>query len=297
MTACAGPGSLEAQSSVRHPRLAMKPCVALQADEADLAPHQQEIVHASVRIVASHAAHHPHRRVLVKKRPALFHMASDAGFPMGLRQHEVIHGSVGIVAIRTFHQTFRHAMVKGKGELRLHRTVTGVAQPGFRFFEQAVMQPPILFGQCRNGEKLPLRGNELHLCGVDNGGNQVHRVALVAGDSGILMCRMGEEILLPAGEVAAQTPLGVFLGVGMEAENQFVGSRFLDRIAMRRLLCIRVSLARPVAGFAGHPHAFNHNLRVGRLAELEKLRPMAGAATIIPHVLVRRSWLRDFRSN
>ncbi len=89
---------LEAQAPVRHLR-GVKFRMALQAELAAFAPHQQHPVVASVRIVASRAAFHFHRGMLVDKRPALFHVALHAGFRSSANQAGCVHASVRVVAI------------------------------------------------------------------------------------------------------------------------------------------------------------------------------------------------------
>lgn len=184
-------------------------------------------------------------------------------------------------------------MVERQGKLRLDRTVTGVAKARFGFFKQIVVQPAYLLRQSRNGVELPLRGKELYLRRVNDGCNQVHRVALVAGDSGVLVLGVGKKVLRLAAQVAGQAALGVFLGTAVKAKNELICGCDLGIIAVGCLVRVGVSLARSVAGLASHRHAFRADVRVRGLAKLQEFRPVAGTASVVPYILVRRGRLAD----
>jgi hypothetical protein len=102
----------------------MEAGVALQAELPPFTPHQQHAIGAAVGIVADHASFHPHRRVFIKIRSALFHVALDAGLPPRVIQTSAIDAAVWIVTVRTLYQLFRYAVMHGQGKQRLDVAMT-----------------------------------------------------------------------------------------------------------------------------------------------------------------------------
>ena len=80
MAANAFAARLESQAAVRYCALRVESGMALQAEMAGFAPHQEHVVGAAVGIVTGDAPLNFHRGMLVDKRPALLHVALHAGF-------------------------------------------------------------------------------------------------------------------------------------------------------------------------------------------------------------------------
>ena len=114
------------------------PGVAFQANGVDHRPFQQARIGGTVSVVASLAAFHTNRRVVIKEGPPFIDVALHAGFFVaGCLVHHArtrshvpgrCEGPVGIVAIGTLHRAFVHAMFERHGELRSHRRVAAVAE-------------------------------------------------------------------------------------------------------------------------------------------------------------------------
>src|ERR1039457_3885421 len=130
------PGRLEVHAQAA--RSLGSAVVTLQADRKHHRPPQQLSVHGAVRVVTGLAALHPHRRMLVDERPALVHVALQAGLlvPQGLLHHAgtLAHAprwgecAVRVVAIRTLHEALVHAMLGGHVELRANGGVAHVTK-------------------------------------------------------------------------------------------------------------------------------------------------------------------------
>ena len=73
-------------------------------------------------------------------------------------------------------------------------------------------------------------------------------MAFVAGDARRRVLRVGKAFLFLAGNVAGQAAFRVFLGTGVECEDQLGASHFLGRVASRFLFGVRMGFAGAVAG-------------------------------------------------
>lgn len=135
MAARAVAGSLEAVTAVRHIRLAMKTTsstmrinVALEAQQTLFTALQQEVIYAAVRSMAGSAAFNSYNCVLINEGPALFHMALDTRFPIGVAELEVVHSTVRVVAVRALHKAFAHPVMLRQRKLRLDGPMAGIAE-------------------------------------------------------------------------------------------------------------------------------------------------------------------------
>ena len=149
--------SLEPQPPVRHASLTVESGVALETQQAALAPGQHEIVNAAVRRVAGDAACHPRGGMLEDVRPAFLDMAGDACLPVGLSKLEGVHRPVGSMAVRAFHKPFGNAVVHGQRERGLDRRVAGETKLGLGPLQQATAQPLCLLLELRQCEEVGLR--------------------------------------------------------------------------------------------------------------------------------------------
>ena len=208
---------LEAQAAMRNLR-GVKFRMAFQAKLAPLAPHQQHPVVAPMRIVASGAAFHLHRRMLVDKRSTLLHVALHAGFRACAYQAGCIYASVRIVAVRTLHQAFRNAVVFRQGKLCLNRLVAPEAKCRLRLLQQAVMQPASLVGQLRQLKEIRLRVLQIALAQIFNFVHKVRGMALIAGNAVARMFGVFEKLLLLAADVAGEAARGIFRRRALEGE-------------------------------------------------------------------------------
>ena len=148
---------LKAQAAVRERGLSVEAGVTLQAELPAFPPHQHQAIGAAVGIVADHAAFHPHGRVLINVGPAFFHVALDAGLPVGGIQAGAIDAAVRVMTVRTLHQALRHPVVHRQGELRLDVAMAGKAQIRLGLLQQAAVQPAHRFGKLRHLEESCLR--------------------------------------------------------------------------------------------------------------------------------------------
>jgi len=180
MTARTLSTGLEAEPSMGNAGLSMETGVALQAQLASFTPHQKHAVGAAMGIVASRAALHLHRGVLVNVGPALFLMAIQAAVKSRPVQAVVIDGTMGIVAISALDHSFRNPMVHRESELGLHGPVTVEAECWLRLFEQAAVQPADFVGQLRHLIEVSLRVLTVSLALVFDFGDQVRGMALIA---------------------------------------------------------------------------------------------------------------------
>jgi hypothetical protein len=173
---------LKSQPAVRNLRLRVKSGVALQAQLAAFAPHQKHAIGTSMRVMAGNASFDFYGRVLEYKRPALLHVALDAGFRSRIVQARHVSRAMRIVAVRTLHQTFRNAVVLGQRKLRLNGLMACEAQSRFREFEQTVMPPAGVIREMGKLEKITLRIAQISLAGVFHFFHQVRGVAFAAGN-------------------------------------------------------------------------------------------------------------------
>lgn len=118
---------LVAQPRVRRPGLIVEAGVTLQAELPAFTPHQQHAIGTAVGIVADHATLHPRGRVLVNTRPALLHVALDAGLPVGRIQAGAVDAAVRVMTVRALHQLLGHAVVHRQGKQRLDVAMAGKA--------------------------------------------------------------------------------------------------------------------------------------------------------------------------
>jgi len=275
---------LKAQPGVRHLGLVMKTGVALETKLAPLAPNQQEIVGASVRVVACDAALDFDRRVLVNERAALFYVAIDARFETRLFQACRVQRAVRVVAIRALHQAFGNPMVLGKRELGLNGLVTGEAGFRLRLLEQAIVQPASFVRQFGDVEEVVLCVAQIAFALVLDLIHKMRRVALIAGDAMPGVRGLGKEVLLLAARVAGKAARDIlFGGPAKHKERIFLERRGRFRIvSMSRLDRIRVSLSGTMARFTALDVllAGERELGVGGLLKLYDFRFVARAATI-----------------
>ena len=176
--------------------------VALQAELPALTTHQEHAVGVAVRIVADHATLNSYRRMLEDVRPALLHVALDAGLPVRLVQAGPVQTAVRTVAVGALHQSFGDAVMDRQGKLGFDRAVTGVAGFGLGPLEQAIVQPADLVRELRDLEEVRLRVSEAALALVLDFVHQVGGVTLVAGKAVRGVLGVGEGILLLARDVA-----------------------------------------------------------------------------------------------
>lgn len=275
---------LESQAAVRHLRLGMKSGVALQAELASLAPHEEHAVGTAVWVMAGHAAFHFYRGVFEDEWTALFHVAFHAGFRSRMVEAGGIFRAVRVVAVRTLDQALGNAMVLGQRELRLHRPVAGKARRGLSLLQEAVVQPAGLFGDFRNLEEVALRGEQRALALVLHFLDQVRAVALTAGNAVPGVGRVFEQFLLLAGGVAREAARGVLLGASFEGKYGMVGKRLGDFgvISVGRLHGVAVRFARAVAGLASANviDAGENQMRVAGFFVFNGFRFVAVAASL-----------------
>ena len=176
--------------------------VALQAELPALTTHQEHAVGVAVRIVADHATLNSYRRMLEDVRPALLHVALDAGLPVRLVQAGPVQTAVRTVAVGALHQSFGDTVMDRQGKLGFDRAVTGVAGLRLGLLEQAVVQPADLVRKLRDLEEVGLRVGKAALALVLDFVHQVRGVALVAGKAVRGVLGVGEGILLLARDVA-----------------------------------------------------------------------------------------------
>src|ERR1700686_1901599 len=230
----------------------METGVALQAELAAFAPHQQHVVGATMRIVAGNATLHFHRGMLEDKRPALLHMALDAGFPRWIVQAGEVLRAVGIVAVRTLHQSFGNPMVVGQSKLRLNGQVAGEAKRRFGLLEQTVVKPAGVVGKAWQLKEIGLRIRQIAFAAVLYGVHQVSGVALIAREAVAGVFRVRKKVLLFAGDMAAKAGRGILFWRAPKREKpktlEGLGRRGV--VAVRGLDRIRVGFRRTVAGLA-----------------------------------------------
>jgi hypothetical protein len=101
--------------------------MALQTHKPGFAAQRQHPIHRSVRRMARRATFNFHGSVFEYPWSAFVHVAIDAGFPVGFLQHRLISRAMRVMAVRAFDQAFIHSMVRWKVELRLHNSVTAIA--------------------------------------------------------------------------------------------------------------------------------------------------------------------------
>ena len=99
MAASAFPTGLKAKAAVRSRGLVVEAGVTLQTELPSLPPYQQHAIGAAVGIVADHASLHSQSRMLVNIGPAFFHVALDAGLPVGGIQAGTIDATVWVMTI------------------------------------------------------------------------------------------------------------------------------------------------------------------------------------------------------
>jgi hypothetical protein len=183
VTANAFPAGLKSQPAVRNLRLTVKPGMTLQAKLTALTPNQKHAIGTSVRIVAGHAAFDFYRRMFEHKRPALLHMALDAGFRSGISEARCIPRAVRVMAVRTLHQAFWNTVMLRLRELCLDRLMAGEAERRLGQFEQTVVPPTVFFCELGQVEKIALGIAQVTLTQVLHFVDEVRGVALAAGNS------------------------------------------------------------------------------------------------------------------
>ena len=235
---------------MRNAVLAMEARVALQAEHPAFPPHQHEVIGAAMGIVTDHAPFHPHGGMLVNVGSALFHVALDAGLPVSGIQAGAIDAAVRVVTIRTLDKSLWHAMVHRQCKFRLDIAMAGEAQTGLGFLQQTGVQPSRCFGKLGRLEEDCLGVRDAAWARRLDLVHQVRGVALITRDGRRRVLRVGECLLLVAGNVARHAAFGVFFGAGVKREDQPGCCYFLGVIARRVPFGIRMSFTGTVAGFA-----------------------------------------------
>ena len=133
-----------------------------------------------------------------------------------------IRRSVRRVAVGAFHQAFRYPVVRGKREGGADVAVALVAEVGLILFEQATIQPAILFGQRRQGEELCLRALDGLAFRIVRRRDEVRCVAILAGDAVQRVAGMIELRLLFARLMTFHTAGGIRLRFSIERKVEFV---------------------------------------------------------------------------
>ncbi len=308
MTARTLATGLEAEPPMGNTGLSVKTGVALQAQLASFTPYQQHAVGTAMGIVASGAAFHLHRGMLVNVGPALFLMAIQAAVKSRPVQAGAVDGTMGIVAISALDQPFRNPMVHRQSELGLHGSVAVEAQCWLRLLEQTAVQPADFVGQLRHLIEVSLRVSTVALALVFDFGDQVRGMALIARQPMGDMGRVLKKLLLLAADVAEHA-MGCILfrsrakmkdgellqgssdlGVDREGKDGMLFKRPLSLafIALSRLDGVGVRFARPVTDFTTRNEALSGDRHsgVGGLFVLPVFRFVAGAAAVYSGVII-----------
>ena len=196
--------------------------------------------------------------------------------------------------MRAVHQVLRHAVMIGQRESGADVAVAAVAQVWLLLFQQAVVQPAIIFGQARDREEILLGDAQARGGRVFD--HQVSRMAFVAGDPVLDVRRAAEFLLVAAALMALHAALGVALRILAESEDELLCRGRLRVVALRRLHRVGVRLAPAVTHFAAGDGFFGRRRRIlgrrsrilGRRSHRRVLgfrillifRPMAGAAPL-----------------
>ena len=256
---------LKAQPAVRNRGLSVETGVALQAELAAFAANQEHAIGGAMRVVAGNAAFDFYCRMLVDKRPALFHVAIHAGFEPRLGQAGKIFRAVWAMTIRTFDQSFRDAMMVRQREFGLDGEVAREAKRRLSLFEQAVVEPASFFTNLRKLEEMRLRVGRIALAVIFHFVDQMRGVALIAGDAVAGMFRVREKFLLLAGGMAREATSGIFVSRAAKSEQRMIFQSFRGGgiVTMSSLNGIGVPLGWAVAGFAAANVVFARKNQLG----------------------------------
>lgn len=187
--------------------------MARKAEQVHVADFQEMRIRRAVRSVAGLATFELHCLMLEHKRPALFHMAGIANRVLRRRSAHLLglNRAVRIVTVVAFNQSLVDAMMEGHCELRLLRSVAGVAKFRLFFYEQE-------FGILAVVRRMAIQ--TAHIVLVVHGPSKIH-------------------LLFPRC-VAGHTAL----------VNRLRARRFKTKNLLRVARIIRVGRARPVAALA-----------------------------------------------
>src|ERR1700722_9360061 len=174
--------------------------VAFETDCEDCRPLQHFRIGRPMRHVTGFASVDAHGGVFIDKRTALVAVAFEARFLIsfllidhaGARRHSPGggKGAVRIVAVRTYDHAFIDPMFERHGELRFHRSVTGIAELGLFVREKEFRRFRVMDGVAVGADHIFLGMN----APSDIGSRKSLRVAAETGVESFLWSDLGERL-------------------------------------------------------------------------------------------------------